>query len=473
MHRLPVIQGTNSMQLPDQLIVQWFSEPLRTWTWTPPAVPDFVSPSDLAALLTSYRAKLKEIRRQGGRPDSISGLSDSALAPLLSVAYRASFLKEEGRPVRACLYAPPKDVQDEPGDSTEWSKVGKALAVLFNRDREAATNRYLLVPPMPLDDPKHIARFAPTLVAEDAVLLVDEDRGNVVCKGITLLDWTDAENDLLHMPHGWHGDGLFVHILGPGQLRVSEGNCEYVLRANKVRVYQRAVFVDHVRDWLLELAKSFVAKCSQDGNWDPDRFGPEPQRAVVDLTILWSRVLRQGLQMDHGGAFVVVPDAAAAPIVLKYRVQPFDLGEELRQAWISLCGVWRSLEGATDRLVDLLDEKRERMHKLCSASRSIGHLSATDGCVVLDRTLTLHAFGGDIQVASDAPSKRCILVQGSTQTDRSEEEILRPFGHRHKSALNLCKQVPNSLVFVISQDGDLRLFASDESAVYLYDSLHA
>ena len=175
--------------------------------------------------------------------------------------------------------------------------------------------------------------------------------------------------------------------------------------------------------------------------------------------------------MNHGGAFVIVPDVATAPVHPKYRLQPFDLGKKLRQAWLSLCGVWRLLKGPTDRLVDLLDEKRRRIHKLCSASRSIGQLSATDGCVLFDRTLTLHGFGGSIEVR-DAPPKKCILVRGDAQTECSEEDLLRPLGHRHRSAYNLCKEVPNSLAFVISQDGDLRLFASDESAVSWYDSLH-
>jgi hypothetical protein len=63
-------------------------------------------------------------------------------------------------------------------------------------------------------------------------------------------------------------------------------------------------------------------------------------------------------------------------------------------------------------------------------------------------------------------------VRGGTPEEVSEAELLRPFGQRHKSAYSLCKQVPNSLAFVLSQDGDLRLFSSDESTVYLDDLLH-
>jgi hypothetical protein len=90
---------------------------------------------------------------------------------------------------------------------------------------------------------------------------------------------------------------------------------------------------------------------------------------------------------------------------------------------------------------------------------------------VLDRKLNLYAFGSDI-TAREGPTKRCIRVVGQTQEDVAEDDLLRPFGQRHKSAYRLCKQVPHSLAFVISQDGDLRIFASDESPVYFYDLLH-
>jgi len=176
--------------------------------------------------------------------------------------------------------------------------------------------------------------------------------------------------------------------------------------------------------------------------------------------------------MNHGGAFVVVPNVQTAEIKPRYHIRPFDLGAELRESWLSLCRVWQAVNGDVDyRIVDLLEDKRRRVHRLCSASRSIGHLSATDGCVLFDRTLTLHGFGGDIALTG-APTKRCIRVEGERRQELSEDDLLRPFGHRHKSAFYLCKRLPKSLAFVISQDGDLRLFASDESAVYLYDSLH-
>ncbi len=320
------------MKLPDQLIFQFIREPVKRWAWTPPSIPDFAGPADLANLHRSYRARLTEIRVEGGRPvESLGNLSDTALEPLLTMAYQASFLTDEGRPVRACLYAPshweltPQATELSPA-ITEFAHM---MARQFREKREAETNVFRLAATLPLIDPRLIARFAPTLAAEDAVLTVKEVDGQVVCEGIVLLDSRDAINRLLSMPRGWRGvGGLFIQILGPGDLRVSEGGLEYTLRANEVRVYRPANQTSHVSEWHKELANGLVATCSQHPDWNTKYIGEPPSEFVrVDLTLLWSRILQEAARMRHGGAFVVVPDVATAPLTLKYPIKPFDLGE--------------------------------------------------------------------------------------------------------------------------------------------------
>jgi hypothetical protein len=123
-------------------------------------------------------------------------------------------------------------------------------------------------------------------------------------------------------------------------------------------------------------------------------------------------------------------------------------------------------------VIDALEHKRQQTHKLCSAGRSIGHLSGTDGCVVLDKSLVISGFGGSIRVDNAPLSKRCLEIIGKEEREIEESILLLRFGERHKSAHNLCKRVPGTLAFVISQDDDLRLFTSDDTTVYCYDLLH-
>src|SRR5207302_1530207 len=71
-------------------------------------------------------------------------------------------------------------------------------------------------------------------------------------------------------------------------------------------------------------------------------------------------------------------------------------------------------------------------HRLFSAARALGHLSAVDGCVVLDRELNLLGFGGEIRVDNARLQQASrVFAHYSTRRPRPEEE-LRRFGTRHK-----------------------------------------
>jgi hypothetical protein len=463
------------MQLPEHIIfpVPWSGQH-KYWRWMPPPVSDFAGPDDLATLLSSFRRRAGEIEAEGGDiAESFCDLSDAALRGLFTVAYRASFLKEEGRLVTACLYAPPRQYEAR-GGSELAAGFASAIARWASQQRELQTNRFELTSPIPLNDPKHIARLSPTLAADDAVMVVGECSEGVECRAIALLDYAGAENDLLDMPRLWGGrEGMFVRILGPGELIVSEGRREFALRANTIRLTRQAASEGPVFEWLNHLAETFVQQCA-DQEDSADRPVPGPDGGVVDLIVLWSRVLREATDQRHGGAFVVLPDGRHDDKVrAKYGVKEFDLGADLRWAWCSLRTVWRSLKTKGDSdLVDHLEAKRQAVHKLCSASRSIGQLSATDGCVILNRQLGLLGFGGEIDIKT-VPDKKCYRVVGGTEVELSASELLMPFGQRHKSAFRLCAAVPHCMTFVVSQDGDLRLFSSTEDSVYLYDSLHA
>ena len=46
---------------------------------------------------------------------------------------------------------------------------------------------------------------------------------------------------------------------------------------------------------------------------------------------------------------------------------------------------------------------------------------------------------------------------------------LTGFGMRHRSAYRFCQRVPGAMAFVISQDGDLRVFCNVKGRVELFD----
>jgi hypothetical protein len=84
--------------------------------------------------------------------------------------------------------------------------------------------------------------------------------------------------------------------------------------------------------------------------------------------------------------------------------------------------------------------------------------------------MTVHGFGGTIETGEANVPPRT-YADSRTHAPLAEEELLDRFGHRHRSAFQLCKAVPNSIAFVISQDGDLPVFSSDDRHVYCDENL--
>jgi hypothetical protein len=413
--------------------------------WRPPPVGDFATPADLARIIAAFREWVQAVSGPEFQPITEQGvLSEQGLERLLLLAYQASFYTDEGRYTRARLFVPDVDRQAHP--------------VRIN---------HLFTPPRPLSEPTIISQLAPTLVADDSALVIEETAGALACIGISLLDAQDASRPLLGMPRGWTGTvgGLQVQILAPGELRLSEGRAEYTLRANRILGYSWVASAASVDRWIEELTQHFTARCSAD---DVD-WNTEPLTVPgADLRALWSQVLREAVRLRHGGAFVVVPEPRLAPIELKYPLAPLPLGGELADLWLSLARAHYLL--GSRLAADALEQTRVRRHQLWSTAASVGHLSALDGCVVLDRRMTVHGFGSTIETGAASGSPRTYAAARAVQP-LTEEQLLARFGHRHRSAFLLCKAVANALAFVISQDGDLRVFSSDEEHVYCDENL--
>jgi hypothetical protein len=408
-------------------------------------VGEFATPADLARIIVAFRGWVRENTSPSFRPITEQGaVSERGLGRLLMLAYQASFYTDEGRYTRARIFVPDVD--------------RKAHPVLVN---------HVFAPAKRLSGAKMISQLAPTLVAEDSALVVEETADELACIGISLLDAADASRPLLGMPRGWTGaaGGLQVQILAPGELRVSEGRAEYTLRANHILAYSWVASAGEVDRWVEELTGGLTARCAaEDREWNA--------RGLIvpgaDVRALWSHVLREAVGLRHGGAFVIVPDPRRAPLELKYPTEPLALGGELARLWLGLARTHRLL--GTSLAADALEQTRVRRHQVWSTAASVGHLSAHDGCVVLDRQMTVHGFGGTIETGAARGSPRT-YADSRTGAPLAEERLLARFGHRHRSAFLLCKAVPNALAFVISQDGDLPVFSSDDRHVYFDENL--
>src|SRR5262249_27718724 len=135
----------------------------KHWRWMPPTIPEFAGPIELARLLVSYRNKLAEIKEEIGRElEEIGDISSDVLESLLKFAHKASFYTDEGGPVVARLLVPERSQDDQQTDQPILS-VFRDILRKERANRDSRRNVLRFDPPLPLIDPKVLARIAPTL----------------------------------------------------------------------------------------------------------------------------------------------------------------------------------------------------------------------------------------------------------------------------------------------------------------------
>ena len=106
--------------------------------------------------------------------------------------------------------------------------------------------------------------------------------------------------------------------------------------------------------------------------------------------------------------------------------------------------------------------------ELTGCVRFLASLSRVDGLIWLDSHLRLKAFGVEITVP-DEP-RRTVIAQNS-QATKTKTLKLNEYGTRHRSMLRYCAANPNSVGFVVSQDGDVRAITHTTDRVVLWDNV--
>lgn len=194
---------------------------------------------------------------------------------------------------------------------------------------------------------------------------------------------------------------------------------------------------------------------------------------------LWSRVLAHVIERRHGGVFLVLPEVASndtTDLLSRYSIEPrYDIDRlELSDLVVQHCK--EILTARVEQNVDDFISKSQA--ELCVRAlvlrtmQALSDLSGVDGCVVLDRLFRVVGFGCKIISDTDWGGNKPLLPFCKLGTeDQIDNDVIRSFGTRHQSAISVSRRYPNMRAFVISQDGDLRLFFSDEFHAYGVEGL--
>jgi hypothetical protein len=370
-------------------------------------------------------------------------LSETGLRRLVDLVFYTSLSRDEGRFLRFTVAA------------------FEAKKTIFNVASFA---------PVRLESPGSLLRLAPASSHPDCALLIKERNGQLYCHGVVNVgpmgyEWAPGTP---HVSGGASRPPSFeLTVRDPANLMSAGGEyTSYELRAGKIRRLSPYWILGPVKD-LSGKFRDYLEKevTKQDGS-DAAKIVGGPNYSQQFHHIM-SRMLRIAIEARHGGAFVIIPtdssDANAFGIRLKYPTSNLDLGLNAINYWLACVEYVKS--ETTDN--SLLRRTIVSRSKMLTEAEVAGNLSGVDGCVVLNRKLQVCRFGGEILVSDDEARKAIRPFTDVASGDEwSYDDFMKGIGGtRHKSAARLCRAHANVLVFVVSQDGDLKLFYSNEKQV--------
>lgn len=101
---------------------------------------------------------------------------------------------------------------------------------------------------------------------------------------------------------------------------------------------------------------------------------------------------------------------------------------------------------------------------------SVAALSGIDGCLILNPNMEVVEMGAVVESAiEDAKAIRIVNAKNECISD----DFYRHRGTRHRAAINLCARNEGAIVFLVSQDGDIRVFIRQPDKIVFRENLSA
>jgi hypothetical protein len=371
----------------------------------------------------------------------------SGFEALLDVAYHASFMRNEERPVACRILVTPRSafpLHDGPPSGL--------LPMAFTTP--------------PRLDEDGLRRLSPAANFYRALVGVDETApGELSVWGLLQSGprWMQptrggrAREPM--MPRS-----LVVRIVRPGHIVVSCGNQEIAeLRGGRLSDFTLDVFRSA---WLPAL---FAAERETMAEEHRASATPSLEPAVAGALTgvlaqqMIKRVVATIRAAHHGGTIVTVPADCPGERYLHPRYAFDDALPRRRFRSLILASLERLARRAAETgtpasAASYLHEDDGRIAELDEGLFEMAHLiaalSQVDGAVVLTKRFEILGFGAEI--TGGLPAVTHVRRGLDLEADSFATEIVDNVGTRHRSAYRLCEAVPGALAIVVSQDGGVR-----------------
>ena len=305
--------------------------------------------------------------------------------------------------------------------------------------------------------PDVIRKLAPSCPIGSRALMVSVSGERLIAYGILELRW-----NLSIVPFGSYSistaprlNGTTIVILGPGRIQVCDCFRAVELRAGKI-VSPLARFVDYAP--ISEAFKPIIQNVFSNRARFTDTF-PDENDPTTHIHYLvadtWQKLIRLTIDAKRGGASVISTPNSLNQIKIKYPLVPLPLGQRMVNFWEKY--FWIPIE--SEIVLQKLYEWRDAYSELYEGVNSAVAMSRVDGSVVLDQNLRFLGFGAKLTPRIDAVNEMIKCIDPWTNLpDPQLESRVSLLGTRHSSAFNFCRANPDTMAFVVSQDGDVRIF---------------
>ncbi len=392
------------------------------------------------------------------------------LEELLSVAYQATLLREEERPVTfRLILAEPEAFPADGGPPLGLHRL------VFTAPRACTEHE--------------LRRLSPAVKYHRALIGVRPSAGGFEIWGMLqsgpqwlqgALGGRAPRGDVrVDLP-----EGIVIAAGGPGRLAVSCGASSLgVLRGGTLTspsmdVFESTWLPARFADVRAELAALHEeARRRAEARWSS--LDPEVTRTISQQMI--KRLVALMRSTHHGGTLIVLPQEYASLVCTgsrylrpKYTFVDDEPRRRYRALILAVMRALGELGGHPDGVVgweayaqsrtpalDALDEA------IFEVSHLIAGLAEVDGAVVITKRFELLGFGAEI--VGDLPDvpyvQRALDVEAIARVPESIDGV----GTRHRSAYRLCQQLHDALTVVVSQDGNVRFAAWKDDAVTYWD----
>ena len=392
--------------------------------------------------------------------------SAEALGTFLSIAYQASLLLEESRPVecRIALLGP------ENVDGPSLARIGFRL-LRFSRSRNFTEQEIRRVAPA--------TGFYRSMIAVQRQKHVEFRISGMIHTGEWSRDLTVGIDTLNYPIPDW----LIIHVRGPGNIVICRG-------ADRIATLLNGRMEGHGFD--LFTSSWLSARYSKLGSGltgKPLTGASETVAVREDLARkigqgFLKRVVREIRNSRHGGTLVFVPRPLAAalfqsagPLCAKYQIDegctesPFRMIlEDVSRRLVQMAIAKGQTSVGWDEFLQWYDElPYTYSQRFLELACWLSDLTAVDGCLLLDDEFTVLGFGVEIQIqgfesetvyqALDIEASECIL------------ESVESAGTRHRAAYRLCREHDECLAIVISQDSTVKFVANHLGKITYWNHL--